>query len=214
MSKPTTHVLMIVDKSGSMAPLAGDVRGGFNTYLDMLAADAEGKYRLTVALFDDEYRPLCVAAKLKDVPRLDGTSYQPGGYTALNDAIGKTIAEFEGRVPELADGDRVLLVVQTDGAENSSTEYSHEAVEALIEQREEAGRWSCLFLGAGIDAWTQASQLGFARGSTISTQHTAAGTHATYGALAGATGLYSRGGSGAEAAALVADATSTGNGAA
>ena len=39
MGKPTTHVLMAVDRSGSMSGLAGDVRGSFNTYLDSLVSD-------------------------------------------------------------------------------------------------------------------------------------------------------------------------------
>jgi hypothetical protein len=206
MAKPTTHVLMITDRSGSMAGLADDVRGGFNQYVDDLRKDTDGKYRLTVALFNHLYESQCVAAKLGDVPKLDGRNYRPGGTTALVDAIGRTIADFETRVPDLADGDRVLLVVQTDGFENSSTEYTTEQVRKLITDREQGGRWSCVFLGAGPNAWTQAGGLGFAAGQTVVVGATSAGTKATYDSLSHATRSYSRGATGTEASRLIADA--------
>jgi hypothetical protein len=206
MGKPTTHVLMVTDESGSMEPLEDDVRGGFNRYVDDLRNDVDSKYRLTVALFNHAYRPVCVAAKLADVPKLDGQNYRPGGMTALVDAIGRTIADFETRVPNLAEGDRVLLVVQTDGQENSSKEYTTESVRKLIADREAGGRWSCLFLGAGPDAWQQAGGLGFDRGSTFAVAHSTVGTQSSYAGLTRATRSYSRGATGAEASRSVADA--------
>jgi hypothetical protein len=210
MSKPTTHVLMVTDESGSMEPLADDVRGGFNRYVDDLRDDTDYKYRLTLALFNQDYRPVCVAAKLADVPKLGRENYRPGGMTALVDAIGRTITDFETRVPELAEGDRVLLVVQTDGQENSSRVWTTWAVRKLIADREAGSRWSCLFLGAGPDAWKQASGLGFDRGSTHMVANSAAGAQSSYAGLTGATRSYSRGGTGAEVSGLVADALQDG----
>jgi Mg-chelatase subunit ChlD len=196
---------MAVDRSGSMSGLAGDVRGSFNTYLDSLVGD-EYKYRLTVAMFSHEYRPHCTATKPKEVARLDVTNYRPGGNTALLDAIGRIITDFENATT-LADGDKVMLVVQTDGAENCSREYSLGAVKKLIEEREKSGRWSCLFIGAGPDTWMQAEGMGFGRGSTISVASTGAGTQSTYSGLSGATRSFAAGASGDDAAKLIADAT-------
>lgn len=203
MTKPTTHVLKIIDRSGSMAPLADDVRGGFNTYVDSLRDDDAVKYRLTVAMFHHQYRPVCTAAKLRDVPKLDNRNYVPGGATALLDAVGKTITDFEARVPELGDEDRVLLVVQTDGQENSSTEFSRETICALIEQREKTGKWSCIYLGAGPDAWGQAARLGFTH--SVNTAKTAKGTHGSYTGLSFATRAYSRGATADETRDTIAD---------
>ena len=201
MSKPTTHVLLVTDMSGSMAGLAEDVRGGFNQYVADLGKD-DSRYRLTVCLFDTEFIPLATAAKLKDVPKLTAANYAPRGMTALLDAVGKTITEFEARVPELADGDRVLLVVQTDGHENSSREFTRDRIAEMVKSREAAGKWSCIFLGAGIDAWAQANGMGFARANTVSTEASSRGTGSTYTAMAEVTRSYAGGGTSAEVSGL------------
>jgi hypothetical protein len=211
MTKPTTHVLMIVDKSGSMQHLATDVRGGFNAYIADLRKDEDRRYRVTATLFHTQFEPLCTAAKLKDVPALDEVTYRPGGGTALLDAVALTVAGFEARVPELADDDRVLVVVQTDGEENSSKEHRGEAgrefIADLIKTRETGGKWSFVFVGAGPDTWTQAAGMGFAAASTVSVAATSAGTHDTYTGLAKGTRAYSRGATGAEASGILADET-------
>lgn len=206
MAKPTTHVLLIVDMSGSMGRLASDVRGGFNTYVDELRADTEKKYRLSVTVFDTEFVSLCTAAKLRDVPALTEQNYRPRGMTALMDAVGKTIAEFESATT-LGDDDRVLVVVQTDGHENSSREFRREDIAVLIREREAGGRWSFVFLGAGPDTWQQAEGMGFRGASTVSLDATSGATQGSYSGLGAATRSYSRGGSAAEAAIAVAGAS-------
>lgn len=205
MSRPTTHVLLITDMSGSMGLLAADVRGGFNSYIDELRADTDGKYRLSVTLFDTSFMSLCTAARLRDVPALTEANYRPRGMTALMDAVGKTIAEFEAATT-LGAADRVLVVVQTDGAENSSREFTREHIAALIKEREATGRWSFVFLGAGPDTWRQAERMGFSGASTVSLDSSAQATQGSYSGLATATRSYSRGGSAADSAAAVAAA--------
>jgi uncharacterized protein YegL len=211
MTKPTTHVLMIVDRSGSMQHLANDVRGGFNSYIDELRKDTGRRYRVTVTLFDTNFQPLCTAAKLKDVPVLDETTYRPGGGTALLDAVALTVAEFEKEAPELGDEDRALVVVQTDGEENSSREHCGETGRAfiadLIKTREATGKVSFVFIGAGPDTWMQAAGMGFATASTVSVAATSGGTQSTYVGLAKGTRAYSRGATGAEASGILAAET-------
>lgn len=162
----TTHVLMIVDMSGSMAGLAEDVRGGFNQYLADLESDSD-QYSFTVTVFDTEFISLCTASRWESTPRLDTKNYRPRGYTALLDAVGKTILEFEA-TEALKVGDKVLVVVQTDGRENASKEFTRDKIKAMIESREETGTWSFVFLGAGPDTWRQAAGMGFQRANTVS----------------------------------------------
>lgn len=186
-----THVLMAVDESGSMAGLADDVRGGFNTYLDGLTEDGGGdRFRLTVVMFNDQWLPLCpVGSRPADVPRLDNRTYRPGGNTALNDAVGNLILDFE-RGTVLGEGDRVLLVVQTDGKENSSREFTDDAVKALIDERTSGGRWAAIYLGAGPAAWNGGGRLGM---RTVNTTADSAGTVATYSGIATASAAYAMG---------------------
>lgn len=166
--RPTTHALLIWDMSGSMYSLAEDVRGGFNEYVAGLRA-SDGRYRLTVTLFDNHIEPLCVAAKLRDVPSLTADNYRPRGTTALLDAIGKTVTQFEAATT-FGEDDRVLVVVQTDGHENASTEWSKASIAELIRDREKTGAWTFVYLGAGVDAWSQAGGIGFSAATTVRTR--------------------------------------------
>ncbi len=190
----TTHVILVTDKSGSMYDKASDVRGGYNSYLDDLEKDTKMDYRISSMLFDTEYMALCVDAPLAEAPRLTETNYQAGGNTALIDAVGKSITDFEKRTPSLGETDRVLLVVLTDGYENSSYEYDNKAVQKMVKDREARGKWACVFLGAGIDAWAQAGNLGFA--SVASTRPTSKGYQTTYTSMSANTRLFARGATG------------------
>lgn len=198
----TTHVLMIVDMSGSMAALAADVRGGFNTYLNGLREDTNADYKISVTLFDHRYMPLCTAATVERAPELTDANYQPAGSTALLDAVGRTVGAFD-QATTLADGDRVLVVIQTDGYENASQEWSFPDVTKLIETREATGAWSFTYLGAGADSWDQAAKMGVNRAQYVNTAKTAAGTTATYSGLTTATRAYAGGRSAAESAEII-----------
>ncbi|WP_431728624.1 vWA domain-containing protein [Verrucosispora sp. TAA-831] len=205
MSKPITFVLLVTDMSGSMGRLADDVRGGFNSYVAGLREDTDREYRLSVTLFDDEFMPLCTAAPLAEVPTLDAANYRPRGMTALLDAVGKTILGFD--TSTLGGQDRVLVVVQTDGAENSSKEFRSADIADLIRQREATGQWSFVFLGAGPETWQQAHAMGFDRASTVAMDSSAHTTRGSYSGLTTATRSYSRGGSAADTVATLAAAT-------
>lgn len=199
-----THVLLAVDESGSMGHLAADVRGGFNAYLDGLDADGGGdRFRLTVLMFNHEWRLLCpVGAQLADVPRLDQGNYRPGGNTALFDAVGRLITDFE-RGATLGEHDRVLLVVQTDGEENSSREFSAAAVKDLITQRTGAvgAKWAAIYLGAGPAAWDGGGRMGMQSVNTTGDRH---GTRSTYSGIARASAVYADGADAGSTHAVVA----------
>lgn len=191
MSKPTTYVLLATDVSGSMDGLADDVRGGYNGYLDGLEAQEDVRYRVTSVLFSAGLTRLDLAVKPKNATRLDGHNYAPAGGTALLDAIGQVITDFEFAVPELGEDDRVLLVVQTDGHDNSSGEYTLEGIAKMIGDREAAGKWAGIFMGAGPDTWHQAGGMGFS--STLTYGATGQGVQQSYTGLTRTTAAYAKG---------------------
>lgn len=173
----TTHVLIVTDMSGSMMHLAKDVRGGFNGYIEDLKADKNAdKFQVSVTVFDTAYESLCSDAKLADVPVMDSSNYMPRGMTALLDAVGRTIT---GMGPVDKD-DRVLLVIQTDGQENSSKEFTYESVSKLIAQCEKTGQWKMIYLGSDAAAWDQATRMGMQANSVVGTQATSKGTQSAY----------------------------------
>jgi hypothetical protein len=182
---------MAIDASGSMYDLADDVRGGFNQYIEdlrteTLTADADDEsrnhYKVTVALFNTAVWYLCRDAELAAVPVMDRSNYTPDRGTALLDAIGELVGGFRKmddsarfrRTP--ADGDKILVVVNTDGRENSSTEWNNQGVRNLIDAQPKP-QWGFVFLGAGPNVWQQGNRLGFASGMTVNTR---AGTRSSY----------------------------------
>jgi uncharacterized protein YegL len=155
--KQRVLVNVILDKSGSMASKLNDVIEGFNAYVDGLAKEDQVDYLFSLTLFDTMVGYRDVAIPLSKVSKLDAKSYVPGGNTALNDAIGITVRKIDGDRPQV---DKVVTVIMTDGEENSSREWTHDAVKALIEQKEKDGTWTFVFLGAAPDAWVQGRSLG------------------------------------------------------
>ena len=85
-----TELVFILDKSGSMAPLAADTVGGFNTMLAQ-QREVEGDALVTTVLFSSETELLHDRLPLADVAPLTGKDYRPLGCTALLDAIGETV---------------------------------------------------------------------------------------------------------------------------
>jgi Mg-chelatase subunit ChlD len=74
-----------------------------------------------------------VAEPLANVADLDNHGYQPGGMTALYDAIAHTVLRTDTRLQrDGRGGDKVLVVVMTDGLENSSTDYDAHATAELV----------------------------------------------------------------------------------
>ncbi|MGH2542345.1 MAG: vWA domain-containing protein [Ardenticatenaceae bacterium] len=156
-----TEISIVMDKSGSMEPRRQDAIRGFNSFIEEqrhLAGDA----RVTLTLFDTTYRTLYAGKRVSKVPSLDTTTYQPGGMTALLDAVGRTIdqvGERLARMPERERPGKVIVAILTDGLENSSQEYSYDQVAARIRHQTDIYDWDFIFLGAGPQAWDQGAQL-------------------------------------------------------
>lgn len=177
----TTHVLMVTDMSGSMSPLASDVRGGFNSFLDDQAKQ-EGQFKYTVVLFDHEYMPMCKNVNLEDVPRLTESNYMPRGNTALLDAVGRAVSAFD--FTSLGEDDKVVLVIQTDGYENASREWNYRTLKSMLDERRATGKLREIYIGAGVDSWNQAQSMGMHANSYLNTSGSKSATRSTYGAMA------------------------------
>src|SRR5262245_11109778 len=73
--------------------------------------------------------------------------------TALYDAIAHTVLRTDTRLQHNGrGGDKVLVVVMTDGLENSSTDYDAHAIAELVRSYERRPNWTFVYLGAGHDS--------------------------------------------------------------
>lgn len=174
--KGKTHIIAILDRSGSMAQLAKDTIGGYNQWLKATKKAFEGQdCALTLHLFDTQHEFPQIASHIEDVGELTPDVYFARGGTALLDAIGQSVSEIKGRMSK---HDRALCLIVTDGYENSSLEYTGEAIAKLIKKCEKAGNWTFDYLGANQDAFAVGQAMNI--GSTYSTRASAAGTSAAW----------------------------------
>jgi uncharacterized protein YegL len=193
---PKTLVTFLLDRSGSMSTILDDTIGGFNTYLETLQQgdDADNVF-FSLVQFDSMGIDKCqVNESVKEVPRLDRTTFVPRGGTPLIDAAYKTIKAVEKSVQGNPSA-RVVICIQTDGEENSSMEYTWMNLNSLIKEKIAAG-WQFNFMGASIDAYSQASKMGISAGATMSyNAKDGAATQEAFAASASNTMSYARGAS-------------------
>src|SRR5579884_1552476 len=88
----------VLDKSGSMFDIRDDTIGGFNQYLEeqrRLGVELGQRTRVSLTLFDTSFEHRYISANVEDIPPLSPETYQPGGNTALYDAVGSSIRAVE-----------------------------------------------------------------------------------------------------------------------
>jgi len=181
MKKGLTELVFILDRSGSMSGLESDTIGGFNGMLERQKKE-EGEVNVTTVLFDDQIEIVHDRFPINVVKPLDDKDYFVRGATALLDAVGSTVKKVENiqkRLPEEMQAENVILVITTDGQENSSQEYSVGMVKKMIKENQDKG-WQFLFLGANIDAVEEAEKIGIRGNHAVSYKNDSRGVQLNY----------------------------------
>ncbi len=156
-----TELVFILDRSGSMGGLETDTIGGFNSTLED-QRKLEGETRVSTILFDNQFEELHDRIDLKDIQALTSQQYFVRGSTALYDAVAmgiRKIANVQAAVKTEAQADKVIVVIITDGYENSSRETSAAMLKKMIKEKRAEG-WEFIFMGANIDAALAAGEIG------------------------------------------------------
>lgn len=183
--KGKTHILCVLDRSGSMYPLVSDTIGGYNGWLKTTKKAFRGlDVAYTLHLFDDRHETPQVAAELADVPNLDRSTQLARGSTALLDAIGFAVGDLK---QQMAKQDRALVLIVTDGHENASREYTQKQIKKLLGGLDKADNWTIDYLGANQDAFTVGQGLGMHVNTGTTTAATSAGTAAMWSTNSGRT---------------------------
>lgn len=157
--KSNTHIAIVLDRSGSMSSMREEIIGGFNAFLKDQKA-VPGTATLTLVQFDHEIDRLASFKPLAEIEPLSNSTYEPRGNTKLYDAIGLTVNSTKDDIAKATEKpDKVLVVIITDGQENSSQEYDTDQVRQLLEAQQKAG-WEFTFLGANQDAILSAKGIG------------------------------------------------------
>jgi len=160
------HVAIVLDRSGSMEDCRTDAIGAVNSYLRQVKNDKDMEASISLVTFDsqsiDVIRDDVAAGSCQE---LGAEEYQPRASTPLLDAVGHGVALLDRRKTA---GARCILAVMTDGLENASREYTKETIKALLDRKQKEDGWLVLYLGAGHDAWAQASAMGLHAGNVAS----------------------------------------------
>lgn len=178
-------VTIVLDETGSMSGVKDATIRGYNEFISTLKSD---KTNPTVSLTKFNSGKTEVVYKdlpVSKVPELTAETYNPNHMTPLYDAIGKTIVAMDA-VPASH-----LLVIITDGEENSSAEYKKDDIQKMIKDREAKG-WRFMYLGANQDSWANSSAMGIAAGNSINFVASATGTQKAFRTVAAATMAYTR----------------------
>ena len=183
--KPLKHLelVLVLDKSGSMSGLESDTIGGFNSMIEeqkKLGVNAN----VTTVLFDTNFNVIHDRTDLKKVKKLTSKQYVAGGNTALLDAVGDTINRIQKVDGIDAADNRVLFVIITDGMENSSREYSRAQIKKMISDKQEKYDWEFIFLGANIDAASEAQSIGIKSENALKYENSKEGVSKNFEAAA------------------------------
>lgn len=173
----------LIDRSGSMSNLKPNLIQSYNKYLDSLT-----DIHVALTMFDSakvetfhEFLPVV------DALRLNNENYQPGASTPLYDAMAHVMRLTEHAEQEAAKTARqqpqVLIVVYTDGQENTSTEYNKDKLNEYIKKMETERGWTFMYLGASPEAWkNEGIFAGTVSGQNIYQSAGGQGTNSTYSA--------------------------------
>lgn len=179
MRADLTDITVVLDRSGSMASVGTDTRGGFDSFVHE-QLKAKGDAVLTLVQFDNHYEFVYRAKKLRDVPKLE---FIPRGSTALLDAIGRAINDTGERLKEIQESERpghVIFVILTDGQENDSKVFTKSKINEMISHQQDVYKWQFVFLGANQDAIQEAANLGISSLNAMNYSHTGRGINSAF----------------------------------
>jgi hypothetical protein len=165
-------VSVVLDESGSMLRNQMPTISGFNEFKDG-QRQADGVCLLTLTKFStpngrENINIIFNALPVQNVPDLTEDTYRPLGNTPLYDAIGDTITAIDEKLNAIPENERpsVLVMIMTDGQENSSRRFNLQQIKELIRERESKD-WLFSFLGANIDAFAVGATMGFTTANTV-----------------------------------------------
>ena len=184
---------ILLDRSGSMQSRWAEALSSINSYVDGLK-ELEGDYNVSVFSFDTNTQwtnpvtqtfrsPITTQTvqvtnastfenhrnkeSVKNFKALTNADCAPRGGTQLYDATSKLI-----NLVEADNYDRAVIVIMTDGEENSSTEIRDpNVVKQRLDKLRERG-YQVIFLGADFDNARQSYSLGGSYDNTISASST------------------------------------------
>lgn len=177
-----TELVFIIDKSGSMSGLEDETIKGFNELLNKQKKQKD-KALITTIFFNTTMQFINERKDINEVKEITLNDYRVGGCTALLDAIGNSINYiYNNQINDKENEYNNMVVIITDGLENSSLEFSYEKINSLINKKQKED-WQFIFLGANIDVIKEANKMGIASDNAVSYNNDEKGVKLNYEAI-------------------------------
>ncbi|MEO0549071.1 MAG: VWA domain-containing protein [Pseudomonadota bacterium] len=166
----SVHSYILLDRTGSMSDIWAEALSSVNAYAEAVGTEEEGEVddletTVTLAAFDFQdgfqYDVLRQGVTPDAWANVTNDEVSPRGMTPLFDAINRTITLAEADNPEKA-----VIVIMTDGLENSSREVTREGAKAAMDRAKEKG-WEVVFLGAEFASFGDAQGVGVTSSRTM-----------------------------------------------
>merc|ERR1712076_265880 len=155
VSSERSRIIILVDETGSMHRHKPVTLSSYNEWLDQNRTKEEDEDtfpKFSLVKFNTTTR-MQEFESVETAPRLTNENYTPNSMTALYDAIGDTLTGYQN------EKDNIMVII-TDGEENSSRKYRLADVNKLIKQFTDEKGWIFHYLGANQDAWKVGASIG------------------------------------------------------
>lgn len=143
--------LIIIDESGSMQSIKKEAIDSVNETIQTIRSaqkkHEDQEHYVSLVTFNDDVKTIYECVPVNEVKELTAETYRPNCCTALYDAMGISLNALRKKV---AEDDKVLVTVVTDGYENASKEYNGKAIKALVDELKAKG-WVFAYIGANQD---------------------------------------------------------------
>ena len=167
--------LIIIDESGSMQSIKKEAIDSVNETIQTIRSaqkkHEEQEHYVSLVTFNDDVKTVYECGAVNEVKELTAETYRPDCCTALYDAMGISLNALRKKV---AEDDKVLVTVVTDGYENASKEYSGKAIKALVDELKAKG-WVFAYIGANQDVEAVAATISIT--NVMNFETTSVGTH-------------------------------------
>lgn len=171
---PKTHVVYVVDRSGSMRSIHKQAVDAINEQIGELKTKKGHDIEVTVIEFDHMINTLVKGKFPNEIEAFTSKDFIPRGTTAMNDAIWQAIAELKEK-PSKGDVGFLICVI-SDGGENASKEVTPQQLKDEIEKLQATNKYTFTYLLANQDAYVTAQGLGSSTGNAINYCSTDTGT--------------------------------------
>lgn len=164
-----TAIVILLDKSGSMASLRNEVISEFNQFIQKQKEIVNDEDLFYMAQFSSELVVTRDWTSISTVEELTKEDYNPGGFTrfysSMNDVIESAGQHFNSLTVK---PDKVLFVAITDGRDNVSSPGSKETLIQKMKHQSEKYGWDFSFMGSNFDVEKESQSIGIRAGNTKS----------------------------------------------